>query len=282
MRSVHWMALAALLLVGATGCGTSGSTSQADSSKKAAAKDAGDVAGGGENQGAVPAGDGKTAARPKAARIPLAQTNTPEKAVAVFLEAVRKGDDERAAGMFTPLAREKAAGMGIQVAPKGSDTASFQVGPKVEYLAEDGARVQSKWTDLDKDNKKRTDEITWMVRKEPEGWRVAGMATPVFEGEPPLLLDFENPQETMQKLELLRREMERRAQSETASAQEPQAGPAVRAQPGPPMKAGNLPPSAEKTSLQQGSDTDKTGVNPSESAAQQTKSPEKFENPFRR
>jgi hypothetical protein len=280
---MHWMPLAVLLLFGATGCGVSsnGSTSQADPSKKAAVKDAGDVAGSGENRETGPTAEGKTAMRPKAARIPLAQTNTPEKAVSVFLEAVRKGDDERAAGMFTPLAREKAAGMGIQVAPKGSDTASFQVG-KVDYLAEDGARVQSTWTDLDKDSKPRTDKITWMVRKEAEGWRVAGMATEVFEGKPPLLLDFENPQETMQKLELLRREMERQAQSETAAAEEPQTGPAARAKPGEQPQPGNLLPPGDNTHLQQGSTTQQNGLDPAPRAAQQTKEPEKLENPFRR
>jgi hypothetical protein len=277
------MLLAALLLVGVTGCGASsnGPTSQADPSKRAAVKDGGDAAAGGEDRGTSPRAEGKTAMRPKVARIPLAQTNTPEKAVAVFLEAVRKGDDERAAGMFTPLAREKAAGMGIQVAPKGSDTASFQVG-KVDYLAEDGARVQSKWTDLDKDNNPRTDEITWMVRKEAEGWRVAGMATVVFEGKPPLLLDFENPQETMQKLELLRREMERQAQSETASAQEPQAGPAVGAKPGNQPQPGNLLPAGDNTQLQPVQATLGNGTDPSSRATEQTKSPEKSENPFRR
>ena len=283
MRSVHWMPLAALLLVGASGCGTSNNsaTSHAAPSKQAGAKDAGDVAGGVENPGTGPIAEGKTAARPKAARIPLAQTNTPETAVAVFLEAVRKGDDERAAGMFTPLAREKAAGMGIQVAPKGSDTASFEVG-KANYLADDGARVPCKWTDVDKENKPRTDEITWMVRKEAEGWRVAGMATVVFEGKPPLLLDFENPQETMQKLELLRREMERQAQSETASAQEPQFGPAVGAQPGTAPQPGNPLPSGDGARLQQVPSAPQDGPDPSTRAAQQTQQPEKLENPFRR
>jgi hypothetical protein len=179
------------------------------------------------------------------------------------------------------LAREKAAGMGIQVAPKGSDTAKFEVG-KVQYLAEDGARVQSMWTDLDKENKPRTDEITWMVRKEAEGWRVAGMATVVFDGKPPLLLDFENPQETMQKLELLRREMERQAQSETAAAQEPQTGPAVGAQPGEPPQPGNLLRSGDNTSQQAAPDTHPIASDPSVRAAQQTKPAEKIENPFRR
>ena len=285
MRSVHWMPLAVMLLMGATGCGASnnGSTSPATPSQTAAAKDAGDAAGGGQNQGMGAIAGGKHATRTKAAQIPLAQTNTPDKAVAVFLEAVRKGDDERAAGMFTPLAREKAAGMGIQVAPKGSDTASFQVG-KVDYLAEDGARVQTKWTDMDKDNSPRTDEITWMVRKETEGWRVAGMATVVFEGKPPLLLDFENPQETMQKLELLRREMESQAQPETASAQDPQTGTAAAAAAArstQPPQAGTAIPS-DKTGLQSVPATQQNGQDPSARAAQQTQSPEKLGNPFRR
>jgi hypothetical protein len=100
--------------------------------------------------------------------------------------------------------------LNIQVAPRGSDTAKFEVG-KAKYLDPDGARVPCKWTDIDKEGNSRTDEITWMLRKEPEGWRVAGMAAVIFEGEDPLLLDFENPKETLQKLERLREEIARRA-----------------------------------------------------------------------
>jgi hypothetical protein len=272
-----------VLLVGAAGCGASGdgSTSQADPSRKAAAKETASVAAGGENLKGGPAAAEKAGTHTVAARIPLAETNTPEKAVAVFLEAVRKGDDERAAGMFTPLAREKAAGMGIQVAPKGSDTASFQVG-KVEYLAEDGARVQSKWSDLDKEGKPRSDEITWMVRKEAEGWRVAGMATVVFDGKPPLLLDFENPQETMQKLELLRREMERQAQAEAAAAQEAQAIPAAISQPVEPTTASNTLPASASSSPQQGNRTERSTSETPTTSGTQAKSAEKLENPFRR
>ena len=136
----------------------------------------------------------------------------PDAAVVRFLEAVRVGNDQEAAEMFTPLARQKVAELKIQVAPQGSDTASFSVG-EVEYVAEDGARVAATWTDLDEDGKPRTDDMTWMVRRVPEGWRVAGMATVVFPGEPQLLLDFEKPQETLRKLELVREEVLRRAQT---------------------------------------------------------------------
>ncbi len=183
--------LVVLAGTGIWGCGRSDSQGTSDAGVPAAEKAA--VAG-----TSAPAPDG------------------PEAAVREFLEAVRTGDDKKTEAMFTRLAREKIKEMeDIQVAPPGSDTASFEVG-KAEYLAEDGARVASKWTDLDREGKPRTDEITWMLRKESEGWRIAGMAATVFEGEDPLLLDFENPKETLRKLELLREEIRQRTEAQAA------------------------------------------------------------------
>ena len=190
MRSNTRMLLSVFLVAAIAGCGGSGDSTPADS------------AGEGSDQAAS------------------AKTAKPDLAVALFLEAVRVGNDQKAAEMFTPLARQKVAELNIQVAPQGSDTASFSVG-EVEYLAEDGARVAATWTDLDEDGKPRTDEMTWMVRRGSEGWRVAGMATIVFPGEPSLLLDFEKPQETLRKLELVREEVLRRAQTANLPPTEP-------------------------------------------------------------
>jgi hypothetical protein len=95
-------------------------------------------------------------------------------------------------------------------------------------------------------------------------------------------LDFENPQETMQKLELLRREMERQAQSESAAAQEPQAGIAGGSQPGEPSPRGGVIPAGDKVGPQQGSRTDSSASQTPTASGQQTKSAEKLENPFRR
>jgi hypothetical protein len=152
---------------------------------------------------------GQTAQGADAPSAQPAKTSTPETAVGQFLEAVRTGNDRVAEGMFTDVARDRIKELNIQVAPRGSDTAKFEVG-KAEFLADDGARVPCKWTDSDKEGNSRTDEITWMLRKEPQGWRVAGMAAVIFEGENPLLLDFENPKETLQKLDKLREEVARR------------------------------------------------------------------------
>ena len=184
MRSNARMLLSGFLVAAIAGCGGSEDSTPADS-----------------------AGDGSD----QAASTQMAK---PDAAVAEFLEAVRVGNDQKAAEMFTPLARQRVSELNIQVAPQGSDTASFSVG-EVKYVAEDGAHVAATWTDLDENGKPRTDEMTWMVRREPEGWRVAGMATIVFPGEPPLLLDFENPKETLRKLELVREEVLRREQTAT-------------------------------------------------------------------
>lgn len=199
----HWMLLLAFLAVGTVGCGGSNGSGGASTPE-----DAGTQAGatlGGKTPGASTS----------------ANMSGPAKAVYQFLEAVRRGDDQKAAEMFTRLARQKAAEMDIQVAPQGSDTAKFTVG-EVEYLAEDVAGVKSTWTDLDQNGAVRTDEMAWMLRREPEGWRVTGMAATVFQGEPPLLLDFEKPQETLRKLESLRGEIRRRAEMEKLHAQQPE------------------------------------------------------------
>jgi hypothetical protein len=144
----------------------------------------------------------------------------PVESVKIFLEAVRRGDDATAAAMFTQLAREKASEMNIEVAPKGSDTAQFEVF-EAEHVDDELAKVPSTWSDYDAEGQLRTDKMAWMLRREPEGWRVAGMAATVFEGEPPLLLDFENPEETLRKLDLLREEIVRRSEPEAYQAVQP-------------------------------------------------------------
>lgn len=184
MRCTSWMAIA--LIFGAL-AGCNGSSSDQSATPRAS------------TESGTQTGDGS---------VPLAASN-PSEAVNTFLDAVRTGNDEVATAMFTPLAQQKAKDLEIEVAPRGSDTARFEVG-NVEMMGNEGARVLSKWTDMDRNGQPRTDEITWMLRREAEGWRVAGMAATVFEGEPPLLLDFEQPEETMRRLDLLREEVQRR------------------------------------------------------------------------
>jgi hypothetical protein len=144
----------------------------------------------------------------------------PEAAVTEFLNAVKRGDDEKSAQMLTPLARQKTAELDMVVAPPGSDTATFTVG-EVEMVADEVAHVACTWTDVGENGQPRDEKIIWMLRREPEGWRIAGMATELFDGELPLLLDFENPQDMLEKERLAQEEILRRQQAAGASAAGP-------------------------------------------------------------
>jgi len=116
-------------------------------------------------------------------------SDTPSAAVSTFLQAVRTGNDGVAAALLSTVARKKTAEMEMVVAPPGSDTAQFEVG-NVQMLADGLAHVACKWSDLDHNAQRNTDEIVWVVKQEPQGWRIAGVAAPV-------VLDFENPQKAL-------------------------------------------------------------------------------------
>lgn len=146
---------------------------------------------------------------------------TPAEAVQSFLEAVRLGNDAVAGGMLTKLAQQKTQEMEMVVAPPGSDTATFELG-RVEQVGADGAQVDSAWTDLDQDGNKRTDHITWILRLENEQWRIAGMATKIFQDQEPVVLNFENPQEMLDKQAAAEEEAMKRANTQSSEARKPE------------------------------------------------------------
>jgi hypothetical protein len=158
-------------------------------------------------------------------------------AVYDFMEAVRIGDDETAGKLLTPLARQKVAEHHMVVAPPGTDTARFVVG-QVERVEDGLAKVAVNWSDTDESGKPRTDQIVWLAKRVDEGWRISGVAAPVFDNEPPILLNFEDPAEMLRKQQAVREEMRRRAQQQAgagAAAPAPQQGtaPAAAAEPSP-------------------------------------------------
>lgn len=147
----------------------------------------------------------------------------PKDSVKQFLQAVKEGDDKTAEKMLTPLAREKTAEFDIAVAPPGSQTATFEV-LEIELVAEDAAHVASRWTDYDEAGQPHTDDLIWMVRLEPEGWRIAGMAAKLFPEDPPLFLNFEDPEDMIRKQELAAEEIRQRsmaAETQRQAAQPP-------------------------------------------------------------
>jgi len=138
----------------------------------------------------------------------------PAKATVVsFLEAIKRGDDAAARGLLTKLARLKTEELGISVAPPVADTATYSVrDAEVVGEAEDLVHVGTTWTDVDGDGFKTTENVVWVVRLDPEGWRVVGMAMRVFEDMAPLLLNFEDPEDMLSKQEMVAQEIKKRSQ----------------------------------------------------------------------
>lgn len=136
-------------------------------------------------------------------------TSDPAQVVEKFLSAVKSADERTAERLLTKLARRKTTELGIAVDPDGSDTASFEVG-EVRYISQSEVHVASIWTELDEDGQPQSDRIVWALRRSADGWGIAGMATQVFEDQPPLFLDFEDPADMLRKQQLVEEEFRRR------------------------------------------------------------------------
>ena len=209
MRQWAWMLTVGALSGLLVGCGGGGSTGSGQA--------------GNAETGTVPSTTAQQPTQPK--------LEGPAAAVYEFLEAVRKGDDLGAERMLTSLARKKTQEMNMVVAPPGSDTARFEVG-KVTMLDDNRAEVLCKWTDREADGSFRTDEIIWLVKKEPEGWRVAGMAATVFPDQPPYPLNFEDPEDMLRQQEKIKAELARREAANRAASQQPAPQPPAGGSPG--------------------------------------------------
>jgi hypothetical protein len=167
---------------------------------------------------------GCSTAAPPEVTAPAKQT------VVTFLEAIKRGDDAAARNMLTATARAKTQELGISVAPPVNDSAAYTV-RDCEVIGEGGdlVHVATTWTDVDPDGFQSSDNVIWVVRLDPEGWRVVGMAMRVFEDLPPLLLNFEDPEDMLAKQAMVAEELQRRAR---AAALQQQSGPRTAGNPG--------------------------------------------------
>jgi hypothetical protein len=150
---------------------------------------------------------------------PVATSEPAKAAVKQFLEAMKSGDDKAARGMLTRVARAKCEELGMSVAPPMSPGATYAIGES-EVVSEDGeiVHVATTWSETGADGSTSSEDILWVVRLDPEGWRVVGMAMLIFTGEPPLLLNFEDPDDMLAKQEQVVRELQRRARQKGSEA----------------------------------------------------------------
>jgi hypothetical protein len=133
--------------------------------------------------------------------VPVANTAPPEQVVQTFLDAMKLGDIATKANLLTQKAREETARENFEVNPQGAAGAQFEVRP-AEYLPENpnGAHVTSVWTETYPDQTLKYD-VVWVLRRQAEGWRIAGMAIELVPGQPPAFLNFEDAADMAKKYE---------------------------------------------------------------------------------
>ena len=134
-----------------------------------------------------------------------------------FLHALSAGNTEIATAMLSEKARieNEKAGMGID--PPGSPTAKYTVSPDAWFDPDQPyAQVSSTWTDRDSRDVVQTYEIVWLLKKEKGDWKITGMGTKVFADQPPIVLNFENPQQMQLEREKAMKQVAERAQQNSS------------------------------------------------------------------
>ncbi len=164
------------------------------------------------------ASDAASAASGSTGAAPTIALQDAKAVVTNFLEAFRQGDNETATKLLTKIARQKVEGTNKCVIPPVEHGAKIEVGdPEYRSADHDIADVPTTLIDLDAVGQPRANRATFVCRAELEGWRVAGLAAYVFEGEKPVLLNFEDPDQIVRQQQWLKEEMDRRLKQETAA-----------------------------------------------------------------
>jgi hypothetical protein len=149
----------------------------------------------GSSGGATATGSGPAIVETDPASNPIA------KAAYDFLDAVLKGDTQRASSRLTPQAIQRIVSSGKQFSPPGLETATFKIG-EVRAPTADQAIVQCVLTDSSQGSP-HSEEMCCLLRKVENDWRVSGIAYGTTPDKPWTLTDFESgksmaiPRQTM-------------------------------------------------------------------------------------
>ncbi len=193
------LAAAAMISVFALGCGSDKPTADEPADSAAQTETQGEAPG--AHAATTPQADPGLLAdrgRPKSPNLP-APNAQPQTVVRAFLEATRAGDESMAGALLTRRAIEETRKRGLSVQPIGSPTMKYTIG-RTEPAPNNGVYVKCLWTEPYSDGTSDEYEVVWVLRQEPVGWRIAGMAAQLEPEDDPIFLDFEFPDELARRL----------------------------------------------------------------------------------
>lgn len=200
-----------LLMLTVVGCGTSDSNSTASGQPENGAAMKNNVAqGNGGVQPIVTSGAG----------------TEPGEVVALFLDSLRRGDENAANGVLTAQAQAELAKTEFVIQPLGTPEGTYKIG-RVGFVDGDtnAGLVECVWTEPNPDKTQMPIEldIVCEVHKEEQGWRISGLAVKMAGTEETLVLDFENATSLQQALQQAGNKPATPAQTASFTAQ-PQLG----------------------------------------------------------
>jgi hypothetical protein len=120
----------------------------------------------------------------------LTVDSKPEEVCQAFLELLARGEDYAARRLLTEAAMIGTARAGLDLDAPGDENTSWSVLP-ARYATESAGVAQVDCLFRQAGNQDDAVPLTWMLRREPNGWKVFGMITRDANGHPDLL-SFEN------------------------------------------------------------------------------------------
>lgn len=177
---------------------------------------------------------GDSAANTTKAEVPVIKETDPNsnpmaRAAYDFLDAVLKGDTQRASAKLTPTAMQRIVASGKGFAPPGLETATFKIG-EVRAPSDDQAIVQCVLTDT-VEGQPHSEEMCCLLRKVENDWRISGIAYGTGPNMPWTLTDFESGN----NMSIPRQTMGGMASSQPNGAQQPNMGNQTNTAPQPPV-----------------------------------------------
>lgn len=136
---------------------------------------------------------------PKPQPVAVPANAAPDQVVTVFLNALRAGDSPTTESLLTAKARDELAKHSLSVDVQSAPNALYQVRPGQGVAGDpSGVHVSSVWTEKFEDGEE-TYEIVWALRRQNDGWRVAGMMMQLLPGQDMQFLNFEDPEDMLRK-----------------------------------------------------------------------------------
>jgi hypothetical protein len=124
-----------------------------------------------------------------------------------FMDLLKSGNRIAAENLLTRAALTTTSKAGLQLEPMGGPTATYEVkATRFATIENKLAQVDCEIVELVDGNEVRS-QLTWLVRKQKMGWRVAGLLLSIEPDVPKDLLSFENIQDVEKIKNLAAREV---------------------------------------------------------------------------